>query len=156
MIRTERLAKLAEHFDERFKSELDYGRAMAQLEQKGGDVPNRTCRACQARSFLHGVNLCSECLFIVSETLAAQAVEKVAGWRPIESAPKDGTPVLVVENIDGRQVVGEAYCCHDDESFYWAQESPHDYPEPDKIFPTHWMPLPSPPVRASSQDGGDR
>lgn len=90
------------------------------------------------------------------ESLAAQDAEKVAGWQPIESAPKDGTPVLVVENIDGRQVVGEAYCCPDDESFYWAQESPHDYPEPDKIFPTHWMPLPSPPVRASSQDGGDR
>jgi hypothetical protein len=116
-------------------------------------VPRDICLACGKTGTIIG-DPCPDCLRLVSETLAAQAVEKVAGWRPIESAPKDGTPVLVVENIDGRQVVGEAYCCHDDESFYWAQESPHDYPEPDKIFPTHWMPLPSPPVRASSQDGG--
>jgi hypothetical protein len=84
------------------------------------------------------------------ESLAAQDAEKVAGWQAIESAPKDGTPVLVVENIDGRQVVGEAYCCPDDESFYWAQESPHDYPEPDKLYPTHWMPLPPSPKEEST------
>jgi hypothetical protein len=68
-------------------------------------------------------------------------------WQLIETAPKDGMPVLVV--WDG--IVGEAHYCGDEDTrdpgWWWANTSPGDYHaerlSPD---PTHWMPLPPPPA----------
>ena len=54
-------------------------------------------------------------------------------WQPIETAPKDGTCVLVYSK--GRVI--SAYFLHDD----WL-EVLHSYSFND---PTHWMPLPEPP-----------
>jgi hypothetical protein len=72
-------------------------------------------------------------------------------WQPIETAPKDGTRVLVFW-ADGRK-------CPVDVSWYWDH---HDI-EYGKVVrtyqrwmsnryaangppPTHWMPLPKPPI----------
>lgn len=66
----------------------------------------------------------------------------MSAWQPIESAPTDGTAVLV---SDGRYV-GEAQS-HDyygRDAWYWANVYPSDYGA-DEIYPTHWMPLPTPP-----------
>jgi len=57
---------------------------------------------------------------------------KVMNWQPIETAPKDGTGVLVYSN--GR-VVSAYFSKSQDE---WL-EVIHDYSFYD---PTHWMPLP--------------
>lgn len=48
-------------------------------------------------------------------------------WQPIETAPKDGTPVLT---WDGAECMVLAY---------------YDDGTPDYYQPTHWMPLPHPP-----------
>jgi hypothetical protein len=65
-------------------------------------------------------------------------------WQPIETCdPKHELNVLVVD--DG--VVSEAY--YDGESDAWFKEgkSEHDFNfvDSDRLFPTHWMPMPAPP-----------
>ena len=73
------------------------------------------------------------------------------GWRPIESAPRDGTAILTVVAgfiPDVRQWVefaGKAQFSPDPEQF---MEEDHfsQYFEGTEYRPTHWMPLPSPPA----------
>lgn len=60
-------------------------------------------------------------------------------WRPIETAPKDGTDVLVLWDRGGTMQVASCWegtwtDANDDELIV----SP----------PTHWMPLPEPPAAA--------
>lgn len=58
-------------------------------------------------------------------------------WRDIDSAPKDGTEVLVTE------VVYSPFVAYWSGTFKrWSAEGSHDY-----CSPTHWMPLPPPPER---------
>ena len=69
-------------------------------------------------------------------------------WKPIETAPKDGTHVLVMTKD---RIVQIAYC--GDGEFWWrAFEHGQIYPQP-----THWMPLPDPPklkVPRETKKGG--
>lgn len=62
-------------------------------------------------------------------------------WRPIETAPKNGTDILAVEN----GVVGEAYFNMQDDNWWWANIDPHDFDPSHAAYPTHWMPMPLPP-----------
>ena len=59
-------------------------------------------------------------------------------WRPIEHAPKDGTPIIY---FDGRHCIGEAF---------WQDKDEHppawwDEANTEEVEPTHWIPLPEPP-----------
>lgn len=65
------------------------------------------------------------------------------GWLPIETAPMDGTYVLIGE--DHRESCGEAYYSGEEHRWYWANTQPGDYPDPHQPFPTHWQPMPAPP-----------
>jgi hypothetical protein len=63
-----------------------------------------------------------------------------AEWQPINTAPKDGTPVLGGNH---------AWVCevHYAEGYGWYEKN--NYPTDSwggETFPTHWMPLPQPPV----------
>jgi hypothetical protein len=62
-------------------------------------------------------------------------------WQPIETAPLDH-PLMVAEG----QAVGEAHHCGRD-GWYWAGNDPTDS-WGGQIYPTHWMPLPTPPQNA--------
>lgn len=73
-------------------------------------------------------------------------------WMPIETAPKDGTPLLLYGGD------------HDSPSDYWGEELPsniavawfcnkkwrycsyHSGYYGEWVNPTHWMPLPNPPA----------
>jgi hypothetical protein len=62
-------------------------------------------------------------------------------WQPIETAPKDGTEIMVwpVRGMKGKTFL-EAY--HDGTSWVWC--SIH-YGTTNEINPTHWKYLPEPP-----------
>jgi hypothetical protein len=58
-----------------------------------------------------------------------------SAWLPIESAPKDGTEVLVWAAGCGFSVMRWLSMGWDDGDFHSGHR-----------WPTHWMPLPAPPV----------
>ena len=57
-----------------------------------------------------------------------------ATWLPIESAPKDGTEIILCEGA------AAPYCGE------WKHEEWADRDGSDYRIPTHWQPLPAPPV----------
>ena len=69
-------------------------------------------------------------------------------WQPIETAPRDGTRILV---FDGKEIntvdYSEPYYIginkHIEIEESWVQIS--DSGRATEFFPTHWMPLPEPP-----------
>lgn len=66
-----------------------------------------------------------------------------AGWRPIETVPKDGTRCLLYE--DGDVYAGEfdGSSPYEDDHHWRSFCGQHVTTEPE---PTHWMPLPTPPA----------
>jgi hypothetical protein len=96
---------------------------------------------------------------IYKEDMRAALVAAMrAAWRPIESAPKDGTTVFVhvpgesryptAAQFSSREYFEEQYGAPEymDEGWYWAFGYPSDFHE-DTIEPTHWQPLPPPPAK---------
>lgn len=69
----------------------------------------------------------------------------VTDWKPIETAPKDHTEILVFEPgygvLTAKQVGGSWYPSAQDQMAYDGSESLMS-----QVSPTHWMPLPAPPV----------
>ena len=61
----------------------------------------------------------------------------MAGWKPIEIAPKD-TEVLVYAPFDGVRSSTFKYGC-------WQRLTMAMLDDKDRNEPTHWMPLPEPP-----------
>jgi hypothetical protein len=64
-------------------------------------------------------------------------------WQDIATAPKDRN-VIVWEN-DG-EVMGEAYYDGEDDSWWWANTSPHDFDACRQVYPNLWHPMPAPPL----------
>jgi len=59
-------------------------------------------------------------------------------WQPIETAPKDGTSILIATNADADGVVIARWFKYNGlAAFRDGDADPHS--------PTHWMPLPNPP-----------
>ena len=69
-------------------------------------------------------------------------------WQPIESAPKDGTRILTIDaDFDSHEGADVARYTG---AFggAWLDNSKHI---PKTIYPTHWMPLPTPPENAKAR-----
>lgn len=62
-------------------------------------------------------------------------------WQPIETAPTDGTEVLVL--IKPKVIRLGWFFAPSSRTQGWADESSRP------ITPTHWMPLPEPPTEAA-------
>lgn len=77
---------------------------------------------------------------VISETIDHLAPRIVReGWQPIETAPKDGKPILGV--VDGD--VGEISWWNGTYKQHWIFTFDDEY---ESVKPTHWMPLPQPPA----------
>lgn len=69
-------------------------------------------------------------------------------WQPIETAPKDGTMVLIWRKLE-KGIGGDfpAHAAVDEwRGNSWYRTRPGQQP-------THWMPLPSPPTHQTSIEG---
>ena len=69
----------------------------------------------------------------------------MSDWRPIETAPKDGTILLLT---DGRDVVAGLWDAADPKYRWCFLDSPpalNGMPD-NRHGPTHWTPLPDPPT----------
>ena len=75
------------------------------------------------------------------EAVAEFMVNDRMDWQPIETAPKDKTPVMVCDkNHDYANGKIAVAVWENDEHYIIEEQS-----IPIGIFPTHWMPLPEPP-----------
>jgi len=69
--------------------------------------------------------------------------QSVPVWQPIETAPKDGSTIIVAAYCDETSTVGEAYWPEAGEWFWWHSQ---EYPLSENGFEAmFWQPLPSPP-----------
>jgi hypothetical protein len=68
-------------------------------------------------------------------------------WQPIETAPKDGTSVLVYGIWEGELNAQDDECDVWKAHFFWDQwcVDGGEYYSQHVVDPTHWMPLPEPP-----------
>jgi hypothetical protein len=85
----------------------------------------------------------------------------VSEWKPIETAPRDGTEILLFcpglgswqRVLSGEVVVGawkehlfsQGWYSDSSSSMDGGYESTGDYIVHDPVVATHWMPLPEPP-----------
>ena len=77
---------------------------------------------------------------------AAPPTAQAEGWRPIETAPKDGQAILVTDGWC-------CYCVEWDEEFDWWTVDDNKL-GPFRLrgsAPTHWMPLPAAPGPADGE-----
>lgn len=78
----------------------------------------------------------------------ADRAEVVEGWRPIESAPKDGTEILVLGPAHPNDIY-YAVAAFVDGRWY---DNPEDVAEGWELHPpTHWLPLPQAPTSDSGE-----
>ncbi|KAB2712833.1 DUF551 domain-containing protein [Brucella intermedia] len=137
--------------------------ANAAFEQQGKDIPKYIWH-------LHFEEFATAIRALSSPDHADAGKVEGDGWRPIESAPKDGTPVLIawqaVASVRGEKQWFQTVA-HYDDSFEIAgyDEETGDahkrgawtdgavaswaYEEIREISPTHWRPLPSAPSEGS-------
>ncbi len=67
------------------------------------------------------------------------------GWQPIETAPRDGTPVLImVPLLSNEPLIG----CWNKVFCEWQDQWNDALDEGGNEVPTHWQPLPEPPETA--------
>lgn len=91
-------------------------------------------------------------------------MEKNMEWQPIETAPRDGTAVLVMRDIWPGTNSGKAEECNGHNTYvaeWWAGERDgagawicymDAIQDPEcPVEPTHWMPLPAPPSNVKVQ-----
>lgn len=72
---------------------------------------------------------------------SAETPQTPQTWQPIETAPKDGTPILMrLEGFEWPDVGAWFDAGRNGHDYGWWQS--HTMP----VRPTHWQPLPAPPV----------
>jgi len=71
----------------------------------------------------------------------------MAEWLPIESAPKDGTRLLLIDNLDKWVYIG-LWGPHVGDDGLWIQDDFGGIPDEQ---PDHWMPVPAAPTEAEAK-----
>ena len=85
-------------------------------------------------------------------TPSPEAVREMAGWQPIETAPRDGSGILVIDSNAEAPQAGSAWFVHG----FWTAVDPEGFESDVRLLrslawaePTHWRPLPDPPLNPS-------
>lgn len=78
----------------------------------------------------------------IDRKMAKHAARIVDDWEPMDTAPKDGTVILVYRKIDADTIMNLVA--------WWSEKDrAWQYGKFDRLrselSPTHWMPLPEPP-----------
>lgn len=99
----------------------------------------------------YGISTRCTCGYATAKQRVLDLAEQVARtpqpeeWKPIASAPKDGTTILLYCPDDAPALVAGNFCSGNDWSgWQYADELLSDA-APGGPSPTHWMPLPQPP-----------
>jgi hypothetical protein len=96
----------------------------------------------------HARERCSRCLALQAEVARlTQEQETLKSWQPMETAPKDGTNVLVCWH-DGATASMFAVGHNLGDGRRW--QNTHDWLHNERSWPTHWMPVPDPPAALAS------
>lgn len=72
---------------------------------------------------------------------AAPPIKSAQGWQPIETAPKDGSVLMLWTKYGEYPIFGKYSATYDE----WLEYGGSEY----KFTPTHWMPLPAAPGAAT-------
>lgn len=91
-------------------------------------------------------NACRKAM-LAAQAGATPAAPAAQAWQPIETAPKDGTRVLVYCRYAGRLVAGAEWRHSEPRAIQWEAVNGVI------VTPTHWMPLPAAPAGISQ--GGE-
>jgi hypothetical protein len=78
-----------------------------------------------------------------------EALEKASQWQPIETAPKDGTEVLIFGGMFSPTISNKSPCRSATKARFYDSEwnvVDIDGYGIEVILPTHWTPLPKPPA----------
>ena len=88
---------------------------------------------------------------LIEEIRRLQIVEEASRWRPIETAPKDGTHILLYYP-ERDCCIGGSYVEITDGDWETGYKRWMEWQVDDELYvgdegysPTHWMPLPTPP-----------
>ena len=74
-----------------------------------------------------------------------------ASWQPIETAPKDGNPILCCNAATGEIRVAVRKLFFDlSRSYEWFRDDEVVPGHTWSLTPTHWMPMPKPPAHSES------
>ena len=137
-------AKKAEMLERELATEraVSFRDQVAQLEQRNRDLWEDV-----QRFRAHALNE-KEARMALEREL--EAVRKDAGWRDIETAPKDGTAILLAYKLWPQFPSGPYGEVAQWDDFYcgWAGALPET--QSDAAF-SHWMPLPPPPDAAKEK-----
>jgi len=104
--------------------------------------------ACEAGLRNSNPGMAQEVLRFAAMVIAAHEAAK-PGWQPIETAPKDGTNVLLL-NDKGNMAAGLWLDGVLGSGWFLRGGNKPDYFFNNHRGPTHWMPLPPPPVIAQA------
>jgi len=78
-------------------------------------------------------------------------LRKALEWKPIETAPKDWSNVILANVDDWNESVQGYYDC---DAECWRSMSGIETEHNGECYPTHWMPLPNPPETATTESKG--
>jgi hypothetical protein len=108
------------------------------------------CRECHGNGVVkihHGVSVCPRCRGRCWEPASPLGPSAGEGWQPIETAPKDGTTVLLFDpaNEEIERGVDVGFFHGGVFEWLWSRDACNGNP-------THWMPLPAPPQESSREE----
>ena len=105
---------------------------------------------CILRHYSFDINKADKWNTRTSSARSSTVDEATVGWQPIETAPKDGRTILLLEPHFAASIVTPGRWFEDEQGWWEHGSHPTDYADQPVENPTHWMSLPEPPASLPS------